>query len=270
MEITASLVKELREKTGVGMMDCKKALSETGGNFEEAIKYLREKGLSAAAKKSDRETREGKIVTAVSSDGIAGAIVEVNCETDFVANNESFGEFGAAIANAVLTQSLETVTALESASIAGRSLQDVTSEAVLKLGENIGVKRVERVTGQSIAQYVHTNGKIGVVVAFDGIVPAETGKDVAMHIAASAPTCIRRDEVSSADLEKEAEIIKAQAKNEGKPDAIIEKLVTGKIGKYYKEVCLLEQEFVKDPSKTVGSILPEGRTVTRFIRLSLI
>jgi len=270
MEITASAVKELREKTGVGMMDCKKALAETQGNFEEAVKYLREKGLSAAAKKSDRETREGKIFTQVSSDGTAAAIVEISCETDFVANNESFGEFGFTIAAVVLANKIETVQQLESATVNGRTLQEAVSEAVLKLGENIGVKRIEFVTGNAIAQYVHTNGKIGVLVAFDGPVANEIGKDVAMHIAASAPTCIRKEDVSTADLEREAEIIKNQARNEGKPEAILEKLVSGKIGKFYKDVCLLEQDFVKDATKTVAAILPAGQTVSKFVRLSLI
>ncbi|NDC83565.1 elongation factor Ts [bacterium] len=269
MEITASLVKDLREKTGVGMMDCKKALEQTSGNFEEAVKYLREKGLAAAAKKSDRETREGKVFTQVASDGSRAAIVEVSCETDFVANNESFAEFGLSIAAYVLESSVATTAELEAANINGRSVREVVSDAVLKLGENISIRRIELLSGQSIGSYVHSNGKIGVVVSFDGPVTTDISKDIAMHIAAQNPQCVRRDEVASAEIDREAEIIKAQARNEGKPEAVLEKLVSGKIGKFYKDVCLLEQDFVKDPSRTVATVLPEGRTVTQFVRFSL-
>lgn len=270
MEITASLVKELREKTGVGMMDCKKALSETRGNFEEAVKYLREKGLSAAAKKSDRETREGKIFAQVSSDGKSGTLLEVSCETDFVANNESFGEFGLSIAAFVLSSDIKSLAELEAATINGQSFQSVVSDAVLKLGENISIRRVETVSGNAIGSYVHSNGKIGVLVSFDGDVSSDVSKDLAMHVAASAPQYVRKEEVPTADTEREADIIRAQALNEGKPEAIFEKLVAGKIGKFYKDVCLLEQDFVKDPSRSVSTVIPSGRTVTQFIRFSLI
>lgn len=270
MEITASKVKELREKTGVGMMDCKKALEQTQGDFEEAVKYLREKGLAAAAKKSDRETREGKVFTQVSSDRTKAAVVEVSCETDFVANNESFGEFGLSIAAAALAQDIATVEALESASFNGRSFKEFVSEAVLKLGENISIRRLSVINGNSIGQYVHSNGKIGVLVSFDGDVSTEIGKDISMHIAASSPQFVRKEEVSSTEIEREAEIIKAQARNEGKAEAILDKLVLGKISKFYKDVCLLEQDFVKDPTKTVAAVLPTGRTVTQFIRFSLV
>ncbi|NBV42028.1 elongation factor Ts [bacterium] len=270
MEITASVVKELREKTGVGMMDCKKALEQTQGNFEEAVKYLREKGLAAAAKKSDRETREGKIFTRINADGTNGAIVEVSCETDFVANNESFGEFGLTIANLVLEGAVGSIEQLENTPVKERSFKEFVSEAVLKLGENISVRRIELLNGKSIGQYVHTNGKIGVLVAFSEQVPTEVARDIAMHIAASAPQYVERSEVPTGELDKEAEIIKNQARNEGKPEAILEKLVSGKIGKFYKDVCLLEQDFVKDPSKQVKDILPSGSTVTRFIRFSLL
>ena len=270
MEITASVVKELREKTGVGMMDCKKALAQTQGNFDEAIKYLREKGLSAAAKKSDRETREGKIFTQVSSDRSKAAVVEISCETDFVANNDSFGDFGFSIVAAILTQGIASVEQLEGASLNGRTFQEVVSEAVLKLGENISIRRLALVDGHSIGQYVHSNGKIGVLVSFDGDVIPEIGKDISMHIAASSPQFVRKEEVSSTEIEREAEIIKAQARNEGKAEAILEKLVLGKIGKFYKDVCLLEQDFVKDPSKSVSAVLPTDRTVSQFIRFSLI
>jgi elongation factor Ts len=218
MQISAATVKELREKTGVGMMDCKKALEQTQGDFEEAVKYLREKGLSAAAKKSDRETREGKIFTQVSTDSKTAAIVEVSCETDFVANNESFGEFGQSIAAVALAQGISSIEALEAASINGRTLQEVVSEAVLKLGENITVRKIAQISGHSIGQYVHSNGKIGVLVSFDGDVAESVSKDVSMHIAASNPQAIRKEDVSAEDIQRESDIIKAQAMNEGKPE----------------------------------------------------
>lgn len=268
--VTASLVKELREKTGVGMMDCKKALAETNGDFEAAITYLREKGLAAAAKKSDRETKEGRVFVSVSADGTRASVVEINCETDFVANNDAFLEFGNVVAAEVLANNYSDVSAVEAASINGKPFQTFVSEAVLKLGENLGVRRVDLLDGASVSSYIHSNGKIGVAVAFTGAVDAELGKDIAMQVAAAAPICARPEEVPTEELEKERSIVRAQLINEGKPEAMVDKIVDGKIGKYYKEVCLLEQTFVKDQEKTVKQILPAGVTVSRFIRFSLV
>jgi len=268
--ITASLVKELREKTGVGMMDCKKALLETNGDFEAAITYLREKGLSAAAKKSDRETKEGRVFVEVSTDGRLGSIVEVGCETDFVANNEAFVAFGNTVSAEVLAKGYADMASLEAASIEGKPFATFSSEAVLKLGENLGVRRVSLLEGSVLSSYIHSNGKIGILVAFTGAIDPELGRDVAMQIAATAPTCVRSEEVLSEDLDKEKSIIRAQLLNEGKPEAMVDKIVEGKISKYYKDVCLLEQTFVKDQEKTVKQILPANVTVSQFIRFSLV
>jgi elongation factor Ts len=268
--ITASLVKELREKTGVGMMDCKKALSETNGDFEEAITYLREKGLSAAAKKSDRETKEGRVFVTISADAKIGSIVEVGCETDFVANNEAFSAFGNAIAAEVLAKRYSDLTALEAATIDEKPFATFSSEAVLKLGENLGVRRVALLDGAALSSYIHSNGKIGILVAFTGAISEDLGKDVAMQVAAAAPICVRSEEVPTGELEKEKSIVRAQLLNEGKPEAMVDKIVEGKILKYYKDVCLLEQTFVKDQEKTVKQILPANVTVSQFIRFSLV
>lgn len=270
MEITAGLVKELREKTGVGMMDCKKALANTNGNFEEAIKYLREKGLSAASKKSDRATQEGRVFTAVSADNTQGIIVEVNCETDFVANNQAFLDLGNGIAEALLNSSASSLDEVAALTVNGKSLNEVLSEAVLKLGENITVKRFERFSqaGQ-LASYIHMNGKIGVLVSFNGEVEAGLGRDIAMQIAASQPLYVRQEEVPAAEIEKESEIIRNQALNEGKPAAILDKVVAGKISKFFKDICLVEQAFIKDQDKTIKQLLTGSTTVVKFSRYSL-
>ena len=270
MEISASLVKDLREKTGVGMMDCKKALAHSNGNFEEAIKYLREKGLSAASKKSDRATQEGKVFTALSADSTQGVIVEVNCETDFVANNQAFLDLGTGIAEALLNSSISTLDGLAALSIQGKAVIEVLSEAVLKLGENISVKRFDRFTqaGQ-LASYIHMNGKIGVLVSFNGSVDPTLGRDIAMQIAASQPLYVCQEEVPAAEVERESDIIRNQAINEGKPAAILDKVVAGKISKFFKDICLIEQVFIKDQDKTIKQLLSGSTTVVKFSRYSL-
>ncbi|MGE4169445.1 MAG: translation elongation factor Ts [Candidatus Margulisiibacteriota bacterium] len=268
MEISASLVRELREKTGVGMMDCKKALTETQGDFEAAVKYLREKGLATASKKADRETSEGRIFTAVS--GKNGVILELNCETDFVAGNETFIALGTTIANAVLAGGQTTVDQLSGLSVDGKDLQAVLSEAVLKLGENIGVKRFERFESQgALGHYVHSNGKIGVLVDFDQAVAEDLGKDVAMQVAASNPMVVQASQVPAEELEKEKEIIRNKAVNEGKNPNFLDKVIEGRLQKFYKEICLVEQEFIKDPSKSVKEVLGAA-AVVRFSRYSLV
>ncbi len=270
MEITASLVKELREKTGVGMMDCKKALDHSQGNFEEAIKYLREKGMSAASKKSDRATQEGQVFTVTSSDGKNAVILEVNCETDFVANNDAFKGFGNALAQEILNASITGLEQLNSLSLQGKPYADVIAEAVLKLGENISVKRFERVANAAhISSYVHMNGKIGVLVQFSDVIDSGLGRDIAMQIAASQPLYVRQEEVPAEEVAKESDIIKNQAINEGKPAAILDKVVAGKISKFFKDICLLEQVFIKDQDKTVGQLMKAPLTVVKFLRYSL-
>ena len=269
MAVTAEQVKELREKTGVGMMDCKNALSQSDGDFEKAIQILREKGLSAAAKKSDRSTNEGRIFTALNSDKTQGVILEVNCETDFVSGNDQFIEFGQSVANALLNSSINQVENLGEAEVAGRKISDILPDKILKLGEKISFKRLQKVEDKNVAEYVHMNGKIGVIVSFNTQVSEEMGRGVAMHVAAINPPYIRREEVPSADLETERSVIKAQVLKEGKPEAIVDKIVEGKLGRFYKENCLLEQDFVKNSEVVIKNYLPEGSTINQSIRFSL-
>ncbi len=269
MSITAEQVKELREKTGVGMMDCKNALSQSSGDFEKAMQILREKGLAAAAKKSDRSTNEGRIFTAVSQDRAQGVILEMNCETDFVAGNDQFIEFGQSVANAVLNSNVTGIESIGQVDIAGRKLSDILPEKVLKLGENISFKKVQKVQDKNVSDYVHMNGKIGVLVTISAPVSEEMGRGIAMHVAAVNPPYIRREEVPSVDLEDERAIIKAQVVKEGKPENIVDKIVEGKLGRFYKENCLLEQDFVKNPEVIIKNYLPQGTTVNQAIRFSL-
>ncbi len=269
MSISASLVKELREKTGVGMMDCKKALAETSGNLEEAVKYLRERGLAMATKKADRSAKEGRFFTQV--DGQKASIVELTCETDFVASNDAFTHLGDTLAKAVLDQNISSQEALESAIVNEKPITEHISETVLKVGENIVLGKSELVSAEgSLADYSHMNGKIAVVVAFSGAVDAELAKDVAMHIAATNPSFIQRNEIPEEELSKEREILKTQVLNEGKPEAIVDKIVEGKLSKYCQGICLVDQAFVKNSDQKVGDILPEGISVSAFKRLSIV
>lgn len=267
--ITASQVKELRERTGVGLMECKKALSENNGDLDQAIQFLREKGLSKAAKKADRSTNEGKVTIAESADKKRVVILEVNCETDFVANNDDFVAFGQKIASKILEQNIETLEALEATDIDGKNLSELTGEYVLKLGENIKVKQFKLVSAEYVASYTHMTGKIASVIAFSGNTDEDTAKDIAMHTTAVNPSFLNKEQVSEADLENEKNILKTQAENEGKPADVVEKIVMGKINKYYKENCLLEQAFVKDDKKAIKDLLPNGVTITEFVRYQL-
>ena len=267
MTISALTVKELREKTGVGMMDCKKALSESDGDLEKAIKFLREKGLATAGKKSERATNEGRIFIQKKDQG--AAILELSCETDFVANNEDFIQAGNEIVTFVLDQKVTAKDVLENAVLNGKEFKSYISELILKVGENISIGKISYIEEKGIADYTHMNGKIGVLVAFSDSVDESFGKDIAMHIAAANPSYLERKDVVSDEIEKESEIIRSQAKNEGRPDQVIDKIVEGKINKYYKEICLLEQAFVKDQDKDIKSILPSGIGIVSFIRYSL-
>ena len=259
MEITALLVKELREKTGVGLMNCKKALTESNGNVEHAIKYLREKGLSSASKKADRSTNEGQFFVASTENN--AVLLALNCETDFVAKNNDFRQLG----NTLATRALENKNTTPE-----KIAKDDISNAVLKLGENISIKQIKHLTSDgSLASYIHSNGKIGVIVTFSGKVDPEMGKNIAMHIAATNPSCVNPDDVNQADLDSEKEIIRTQAKEEGKPDAVIEKIVAGRINKYFKEFCLNEQPYIKDDKQSIKQLLPQGTHITSFTRLTL-
>lgn len=269
--ITASMVKELRESTGAGMMDCKKALTEAGGDMAKAVDILREKGLSQAAKKAGRIAAEGAVVSHVSDDGKVGVIVEVNCETDFVGHNEGFQTLARAIAAQTAEAAPADMDALLASSIDGKTVKDLVTEAVAKIGENISVRRFvrfETAEGQ-VYSYIHGGGKIGVLVEMKGG-DAELGKDVAMQVAAANPSYLDRTLVPAEELEHEKAVLSEQARNEGKPEQIIEKMVIGRINKYYKEVCLLDQDFIKDGDITVSKLLKsKGAEVVRFARFQL-
>ena len=268
--VTASQVKDLREKTGAGMMDCKKVLTETDGDMEKAIELLRERGIAKAAKKSGRVAAEGLVEAYISEDGKTGAIVEVNAETDFVAKNEEFKAFVASVAKQVVEKDpkdLEDLLAQESIDEAGKTVKDVLTDKIAKIGENMNIRRFVRFESDGlIEKYIHGDGKIAVLVNMKGG-DNEVAKDVCMQIAAARPEYLNEASVPEDRLEKEKEILKVQTMNEGKPEAIAEKIVQGRIRKFFEEVCLVDQVFVKDPNKKVSDILKEhNREVTEFAR----
>ena len=254
-DITASMVKELREMTGLGMMDCKKALTETDGDMKAAEDLLRIKSGAKASKAAGRIAAEGVIGAYVSTDGQCGALVEVNCETDFVARNEDIIDFARKLAELIATKNLTEITALNDVLLPGGDTVEVVRKAlIMKLGENISIRRCGRhVTKGQLAYYLHGT-KIGVMVDYVG--GDETlGKDIAMHIAASKPMCVSKEQVSTDVLEHERQIYTAQAAESGKPANIIEKMVDGRIAKYLAEITLLGQPFVKDPEQTIEKLL---------------
>mgnify|MGYP006066334951 FL=1 len=268
--VTASQVKELREKTGAGMMDCKKVLTETNGDEEKAIELLRERGITKAAKKSDRIAAEGLVETYISEDGKVGVVIEVNAETDFVARNEEFKNFVADVAKQVASENPANVEALlEEKSIVepDKTVKEVLTNKIATIGENMSIRRFERFeTNNLLESYIHGEGKIAVLVEMENATP-ELAKDICLQIAAARPEYLTREDVPEARLAKEMEILKAQAMNEGKPEAIAEKIVQGRIGKFYSEICLVEQEFVKDPDMKVGKLVADkGAKIIRFAR----
>ena len=261
-EITAALVKELREMTGAGMMECKKALTEAEGDIDKAVDVLRTHGLAAAAKKAGRATTEGMVMALVSEDGQAGALVELNCETDFVGMNEKFHAYAEKIATAVIANKPADMDALKASEIEGEKVEDVVTDAIHTLGENIQLARFAY-AGQpegAVASYIHGGGKIGVLVEFKlGDTSFATnedfkkyGRDIAMQVAAASPVAATRESVDPAIIEHEMSIYKAQAAESGKPENIQEKIATGRMEKFYKESCLTEQAFVKDPDQSVN------------------
>ncbi len=259
------------------MLDCKKALEETGGDMEKAVDSLRKKGLSAAAKKAGRAATEGLVAAVIAADGKSGVLVEVNSETDFVAKNDKFQAFVADIANQVLTAAPvdnDALLAQDSVKEPGKSIQAALNEAISFIGENLQIRRFARFSSNGLtAAYIHAGGKIGVLIELSGSGDlAPIAKDIAMHVAAAAPQYVRRDEVSADVIEREKDIYRDKARQTGKPDNIIEKIIEGQIGKFYAEVCLLEQNFVKDPDKTIQQILKSAGadvTVNRFARFVL-
>ncbi|PYE54430.1 translation elongation factor Ts [Deinococcus yavapaiensis] len=262
-------IKKLREMTGAGMMDVKKALADAGGDEDKAVALLRERGIVKAAKKADREAKEGLIVVKLSDDAKKGAIVEVNSETDFVARNADFQALVQGFAASLLQSGASDVEAFKATSgQGGETVANELAAAAGKIGENLVLNRTAFIdTDGVVSGYVHSNGKIGVLVELEGG-SAELAKDVALHIAAERPRYLTRDEVNSGDIEKEREILTNKAINEGKPQNIVERIVEGQLGKFYEENVLLEQKFVKDNSVTVGKMLG-GAKVRRFVRFEV-
>ncbi|MBF0623548.1 MAG: elongation factor Ts [Magnetococcales bacterium] len=282
MAVTASMVKDLRDKTGAGMMDCKKALAEVNGDLEAAVDWLRKKGLSTAAKKAGRVASEGKVMAAAAAN--RGILVEINLETDFASKNEQFISFGGAVAELALAQAPADVEALKALPFpgSGRSVGDEVTHRIATIGENMALRRYARleVAAGVVTSYIHMGGKIGVLVGLESTAKpdalAELGRKVAMHVAAANPSFLNRTLVSAEALEREKSVLTDQAKASGKPDNIIEKMVVGRLNKFYGEVCLVDQPFVMDPDRTVGKVVAEEAkklgapvTVAGFVRFAL-
>lgn len=285
--ITASLVKELREKTGVAMMECKNALKETEGDIDAAIKILRERGEAKAEKKASREANEGIIVAALAESGKSGVLVEINCETDFVAKNENFQAFVGEVAATVLAGNVTDLEAAKALPKGDETLEGFIKTKVLEMGENLQFRRFDRLTlnGEgAVASYIHLGGKVGVLIEVSAekaeTVSSETFKDLVkdltLHIAATSPAGLKREDISAELVESEKDIFRKQMEGAGKPADILEKIIEGKLGKFYSERCLLEQGFVKDPDTSVKSLLEaKGKelgdtiTVNSFLRFGL-
>ena len=277
-EISAKIVMELRGRTGAGMMDCKKALAAVEGDMEKAIDYLREKGLAAAAKKQSRIAAEGLVGSFVCKECATGALVEVNCETDFVAKTDKFKALVADVAEQVAKKNPADVDALLKQPFfkdENTTIEQMVTAATAEIGEKISIRRFVRYEGGIVESYIHMGGKVGVLVQAEGTPNEEVIHDVALQIAAASPVApeyVRREEVDPSHLEHEKEILIAQARNEGKPEKIIEKMVEGRIVKFYKEVCLLEQAFVKDADVSVGKMIEQkakGLNIVRFTRYKM-
>lgn len=268
--ITAELVKELREKTGAGMMDCKKVLTETNGDMEKAAELLRERGIAKAAKKSDRIAAEGLVYAYVTDDKKVGSVVEVNAETDFVAKNEEFRTFVANIAEQVAKQNPKDVEELlnqKSIQEQDKTVSEVLTNKIATIGENMSIRRFARFESTGLVEsYIHGDGKIGVLINLSAG-DSSLAKDLCMQVAAARPEYLDREAVPAEKVAKEMEILKAQAMNEGKPAEIAEKMVQGRIGKFYSEICLLEQPFVKDPDMKVQKLVEsKNAKVVEFAR----
>ncbi|WP_274309479.1 translation elongation factor Ts [Solibacillus daqui] len=269
--ITAQMVKELREKTGAGMMDCKKALVQTDGDFEAAVDFLREKGLAAAGKKADRIAAEG--TTYILEQGNEAILVEINAETDFVSKNDKFIALVEELSAHLLATKPANVEAALETEINGAKVSDYISSAIATIGEKISLRRFEvktKTDADAFGAYLHMGGRIGVLVVLEGSTDAAAAKDIAMHIAAINPTYVSRDEVSAEEVERERKVLTEQALNEGKPENIVAKMVEGRLGKYFEDVCLLDQTFVKNSDQKVRTFVEStGGTVTGFTRYAV-
>ena len=267
MTITASMVKELRERTGAGMMECKKALVETGGDMDKAIELLRKSGQAKADKKSSRVAADGKVV--VATNGSRAALVEINSETDFVAADDNFVAFANAVGALALAGDIRDVDALNAATLEdGRTVETARTDLIAKVGENISVRRVAQLEGATLGSYTH-GARIGAAVALEGG-NADLARDIAMHVAATNPASIDEDGVPAETLEREKRILTEQAAESGKPPEIIEKMIVGRVAKFLKEITLVGQPFVKDPDQTVGKLLKGANaSVTGFVRFEV-
>ena len=266
MAITTALIKELRERTGAGMLDCKKALEENGGDIEKAIDWLREKGIAKAAKKSGRVAAEGLVFAAVSADRKKGAILEFNSETDFVAKNDEFKNFGEKLVQLSLEHDLTSEDELKAFELEGKKVEDNLTELIAKIGENMNIRRLKLVsTNGFIETYIHLGGKIGVLLNVSGEATPENvekAKGVAMHVAAMDPKYLNSDQVTADDLEREKEIARHQLQQEGKPENIIEKILEGKMRKFYEENCLVNQKYVRDDSVTIEKFIAPSSIIS--------
>lgn len=275
MAITAQEVNKLRQMTGSGMMDCKKALTEADGDFEKAVDILRKKGQKVSASRADRETKEGVVVTRVSEDGTTGTLLSLTCETDFVAKNEGFGAFANTLLDMAVSNNCATVEEIHALPFADLTTAEKIIEMTGKIGEKIEISHYVVIKAEAVVPYIHSNGKLGVLVGLvntSGSNVEEAGKDVAMQIAAMNPVAVDKDGVDATTIEREIEIGKEQARQEGKPEEMLEKIALGKLQKFYKESTLLSQVFVKDNSKTIAQYLDgvsKGLTVSAFKRISI-
>ncbi|MDF2159046.1 translation elongation factor Ts [Algoriphagus sp. CAU 1675] len=275
MAITAQEVNKLRQMTGAGMMDCKKALTEAEGDFEKAVDILRKKGQKVSASRADRETKEGVVVTKVSENGAQGTILSLTCETDFVAKNEEFGAFAKTLIDLAVEKGASTTEEILALPFENITVAEKIVEMTGKIGEKIEISHFETVKAEAVVPYIHSNGKLGVLVGLvntSGADVEEAGKDVAMQIAAMNPIAVDKDGVDSSTIEREIEVGKEQARAEGKPEEMLEKIAMGKLNKFYKENTLLSQQFVKDNSKSIAQYLDsvsKGLTVNAFKRISI-
>ncbi|MGE0635206.1 MAG: translation elongation factor Ts [Bacteroidia bacterium] len=273
--ISAADVNKLRQMTGAGMMDCKKALTEANGNFEEAVDYLRKKGQKVAANRSDRDAKEGVVIGKTTADGKRGVLIVLNCETDFVAKNDAFVAFTTSILDLAIEKNPATLDELKALNLDGLTVEERVTEQVGKIGEKIELSAYEKVDAEKVVVYNHPGNKVATVVGFNkgGSEAIDTAaKDVAMQVAAMAPVALDKDDVDAKTLEREIEIGKEQARAEGKPEDMLEKIALGKLNKFYKESTLLNQEFIKDNKKSIRQYLDEtekGLIATGFKRISL-
>ncbi len=270
MSVTAAMVKELRERSGAGMMECKRALVETSGNIDQAMDEMRKAGKAKADKKSDRITAEGAMLVRVNKSNTIGVILEINSETDFVARDDTFNDYANSVIDLCLADGITDIDALSAAKLeSGQTVEEARQVTIAKIGENVKLRRIHTIeTDGVVGSYIH-GGRIGVLVELKGG-NAQLAKDIAMHIAAAKPVVVSKDQVPQELIEKEKEIFTAQAKESGKPEAIIEKMISGRINKYLDEICLLGQSFIKNPDQKVQALLKENSAeVVNFLRMEV-